>query len=111
VNFHVRYTHGAREDLIGLYRFLLEHDAEAAALALAAIRQAADLLRSFPFSCRKIDQANPFLRELVISFGNSGYVALFEIEGESPTDDPIAGKAARYVTILAVRHQREEDYH
>jgi mRNA-degrading endonuclease RelE of RelBE toxin-antitoxin system len=35
----------------------------------------------------------------VISFGASGYVALFEI------DD------ATTVTVLAVRHQREEDYH
>lgn len=42
---------------------------------------------------------NPYLRELVISFGAAGYVALFEIE---PDD---------IVTILAVRHQRESDYH
>ena len=39
------------------------------------------------------------LRELVIPFGSAGYVALFEIEGPG------------HVTILAVRHQREEDYH
>jgi hypothetical protein len=38
-------------------------------------------------------------RELLIPFGHSGYVALFEI------DD------ARTVTVTAVRHQREEDYH
>jgi plasmid stabilization system protein ParE len=36
---------------------------------------------------------------LLISFGTSGYLALFEI------DD------AQHVTILAVRHQREDDYH
>ena len=41
----------------------------------------------------------PFLRELIIPFGASGYVALFEID-DSHT-----------VTILAVRHQRESDYH
>jgi len=41
----------------------------------------------------------PFLRELIIPFGASGYVALFEI-AEDQT-----------VTILAVRHQRESDYH
>jgi len=35
----------------------------------------------------------------VIGFGDGGYVALFEIESEN------------IVTILAVRHQREEDYH
>ncbi len=42
---------------------------------------------------------SPFLRELVIPFGHSGYVALFEIED------------AATVTILAVRHQLEDDYH
>jgi hypothetical protein len=36
---------------------------------------------------------------MVISFGAGGYVALFEIEADNT------------VTILAVRHQREEDFH
>lgn len=57
------------------------------------------MLRLFPFSCRKIDENNPFLRELIVSFGASGYVLLFEIE------------SVEQVTILTVRHQREEDYH
>jgi len=57
-----------------------------------------DLLQDFPFTCRKASPENPFLRELVLSFGAGGYVALFEIEDE------------RTVTLLAVRHQREEDY-
>jgi len=35
----------------------------------------------------------------VIPFGFSGYVALFEVENSST------------VTILAVWHQREDDYH
>ena len=41
----------------------------------------------------------PFLRELIIPFGRTGYVALFEVED------------AATVTILAVRHQLEDDYH
>ena len=41
---------------------------------------------------------NPFLRELIIPFGSAGYVALFEIASNDT------------VNILAVRHQREEDY-
>ena len=44
-------------------------------------------------------QASPFLRELFIPFGSVGYVALFEIEGGD------------LVTVLAVRHQREDDYY
>ena len=42
---------------------------------------------------------NPFLRELLIPFGAAGIVLLFEIEDNET------------VTILAVRHQREDDYH
>lgn len=104
VNFRVRYTRDARDDLKHLYSFLLKRDTEAAARALEAIRHATRLLESFPFTCRKVDEANPFLRELVISFGDSGYVALFEIEGGPHAD-------ICHVTILAVRHQREDDYH
>jgi plasmid stabilization system protein ParE len=113
VSFRVRYTRGARDDLKRLYGFLLEYDIEMAARALEAIRKAADLLADFPFSCRKVDEANPFLRELVISFDGSGYVALFEIEGAAgdAAAAPSAGASHRYVTILAVRHQREDDYY
>jgi len=99
MTFRVRYTRGAREDLRRLYGFLLEKDIGAARRARHAIVKAADFLKSFPFSCRKADPDNPFLRELVISFGSTGYVALFEIEDQST------------VTILAIRHQREDDYH
>lgn len=99
MSWRVRYTRTAREDLRRLYGFLLEQDLEAAERALDAIDKAMELLRSFPFTCRKTDPDNPFLRELLVSFGASGYVALYEIEGDQT------------VTILAVRHQREDDYH
>ncbi|CAB3748473.1 toxin-antitoxin system, toxin component, RelE family [Burkholderia paludis] len=55
------------------------------------------MLRLFPFTCRKIDDDNPFLREQLVSFGAAGHVLLFQVE------------AAEQVAILAVRHQREED--
>lgn len=67
--------------------------------AADAIEQGIAVLRMFPFTCRKIDDGNPFLRELIVSFGKSGHVLLFEIE------------ATEQVTIPAVRHQREDDYH
>lgn len=98
MSYRVRYTRAAREDLHRLYTFLLEHDPNAASRARDAIAKGMDFLRDFPFSCRKADPDNPFLRELLISFGARGYVALFEIE-DSET-----------VTILALRHQREDDY-
>jgi len=99
--FRVRFTPEAEEDLLRLFDFLLEQDIAAAERAEVAIAKAVELLEVFPFSCRKVvgGSGSPFLRELIIPFGGAGYVALFEIE--SP----------QTVTILALRHQREEDYH
>lgn len=99
MSYRVRYTAAAREDLRRLYAFLLERDLYAARRARDAIAKGTELLREFPFSCRKVAADDPFLRELVIPFGSAGYVALFEIE-DSET-----------VTILALRHHREDDYH
>ena len=99
MKYRVRYTRAAREDLVRLYSFLVENDLVAARNALEAIRKSVSLLQDFPFTCRKVSPDNPFLREMVISYGAGGYVALFEIEAEG------------LVTILAVRHQREGDYH
>ena len=100
MTYAVRFTPQAEDDLLRLFDFLLERDIEAADHAREAISKAMELLEVFPFSCRKAQgaESNPFLRELLIPFGHSGYVALFEIE-DSQT-----------VTVLAVRHQREEDY-
>ncbi len=97
--YRVRLTVEADEDLLRFYEFLLIKDLGAAERALKAIEAGFDLLKFSPFSCRKARRENPLLRELIIPFGNSGYVALFEIDND------------RMVTILAVRHQREEDYH
>ena len=99
--YRVRFTRQAESDLLRLYDFLLEHDVDTADRALDAIREALRLLEQFPFSCRKAAAGlhGPRLREMVISFGASGYVALFEIEDAST------------VTVTAIRHQRESDYH
>lgn len=99
MSWRVRYTPAAREDLKRLYAFLLEHDMGAAQRALAAIVKGTELLRWFPYSSRKPEPDNPLLRELLVSFGNAGYVLLYEIEDHS------------MIPILAVRHQREDDYH
>ena len=98
MKYQIRYTDEAIDDLKRLYAFLLEQDLQAAEYALQSITNALDLLKTFPFTCRKAQAHNPFLRELIIPFGNYGYVALFEIEEKS------------MVTILAMRHQCEDDY-
>ena len=100
MTYRVRLTAGALEDLERLYDFLLERDLGAAERALAAIEHALELLAYSPFTCRKaLLQKDSRWRELLIPFGHSGYVALYEIEDQ------------RTVTITAVRHQREDDYH
>jgi plasmid stabilization system protein ParE len=102
VSYRIRFTEEAELDLVRLYQFMLERDGADLALAeraLDAIRKAFRSLEFMPFSFRKATSDNPFLREIVIPFGASGYVALYEIENDET------------LTILAVRHQREDDYH
>ena len=100
MTYRLQYTKQARGHIERLYQFFAGHDLAAARNALAAIDRAATMLVEFPFANRKADADNPFLRELIIPFGNAaGYVALFEIENEHT------------ITVLAVRHQREDDYH
>jgi plasmid stabilization system protein ParE len=95
--YRVRLTEEAEADLERLFGFLVDADPDAAAAALDAIRSAFELLKFSPYSCRKAGAPSAAIRELVIPFGKRGYVALFEIERS-------------HVTILAVRHQREDDY-
>lgn len=97
----VRFTTEAADDLERLVAFLAERDGRAAESAGATLARALDLLGDFPFSCRKAagGDGSPFLRELLVPFGVSGYVLLFEIEDR------------QWITVLAIRHQREDDYH
>jgi plasmid stabilization system protein ParE len=104
VSYTVRFTRQAAEDLQRLYDFVIEREFERggdlalAERALEAIEKGVAALAFSPFTCRKAGNS-PFIRELVIPFGASGYVALFEIE------------ASDAIVVAAVRHQREDDYH
>jgi len=97
MSYEVRYTDTALTDLRRLMDFVEETDSALADRALDAIVRASALLELFPFTCRKASADNPFLRELVVSFGAAGYVVLFDISGNQ-------------VTIIALRHQREDDF-
>ncbi|MDO9314823.1 MAG: type II toxin-antitoxin system RelE/ParE family toxin [Burkholderiaceae bacterium] len=105
MNFRVRLTREAEADLDRLFDFVLERelsrdggDLTLAEQALLAIRAGFATLKTSPFTCRKAGQS-AFLRELIVPFGRSGYVALFDIE------------SAADVVVIAVRHQLEDDYH
>ena len=105
MSFTVRWSATALADLERLHEFLLQRasvaeDLDLADRAVDAIEAAAaDLLARTPFSFRKAGRS-PLWRELVIPFGRTGYVALYEIR-----------PAGELVVVHAVRHQREEDYH
>lgn len=99
MSFDVRISEAAQDDLERLLDFLAPVNYPAALRARASIERSYEFLSEMPFSCRKVDDTNPFLRELLIPFGGDGYVALYEIDDDQT------------VTILAVRHQREDDYH
>lgn len=102
--FEVRFSDPALEDLNRLFDFLLERavtadDLEVAQRAIDEVRAACSgSLSTSPFSYRKSDQS-ALRRELIIPFGSTGYVAQYEIE-----------PGPSRVIILAVRHQREDDY-
>jgi plasmid stabilization system protein ParE len=105
MRYTVEFSTAAADDLERLFDFVIQRevDSETGDLdvpdrALQTIKNGIGFLRSSPFACRKAGDS-PFLRELVIPFGSSGYVALYEI-----VDD-------HTVVIGAVRHQREDDYH
>jgi plasmid stabilization system protein ParE len=103
VSFSVHLTREALEDLQRLEEFLVEFamqhgDFELPLRAIDAIQHEMRILETNPYTCRKVG-GNPLERELVIPFGGSGYVALFEILSEHE------------VVVSAIRHQREDDYH
>ena len=98
MSYRLRLAARAANDLQRLFNDLAERDLATAERARAAIEKAFGFLEAFPFACRKVSPDHPFLREMVIEFGQSGYVSLFEIED------------ANTVTILTVRHQREDDF-
>lgn len=94
---HVEYSIPARRDVERLFGFLLQRDKLAARRALHAIQNGIKILELFPFNGRMAEGDNPMVRELVIPFGNAGYVALYAVRDET-------------ITILAIRHQFEDDY-
>ena len=93
----VVYSPNALENLERVFDFIARNHPAVAVAADDAIRGAVETLVSHPLIGRPV-AATP-LRELVISFGRTGYVALYRFV---PARDE--------VRILAVRHQRELDY-
>lgn len=92
----VVYSARALADLERAFEFLARTDPDSGLQAAEAIRTAVELLSSHPLIGRPRDSG---LHELVISYGRTGYLALYRYL-----------PARSQVRILAVRHQRELDY-
>jgi plasmid stabilization system protein ParE len=90
------YSGKALSDLERLADFLVEKDPSAALDTIVLIEEAINVLRNHPLVGRAAESS---LRELVISRGNTGYVALYSFE-----------RAYDTVLVLAIRHQREAGY-
>jgi plasmid stabilization system protein ParE len=92
----ISYAPRASSDLIRLIDFLAESDPSAASETADLIASAVDALQSHPLIGRPVESG---CRELVVSRGRSGYIALYRYD--EARDD---------VVVLAIRHQREAGY-
>lgn len=87
------YSVRALDDLERLTDFLLDADPQAAMATVDLIAEAVEVLANHPLLGRSVEAG---LRELIISRGRTGYVALYSYEAAKDT-----------ALILALRHQRE----
>jgi addiction module RelE/StbE family toxin len=92
----ISYAGQALADLERISEFLAEESLEVALAALDLIDEAISILARHPLIGRP---AESNLRELVISQGRTGYIALYCYEQQQDA-----------VLVLAVRHQREAGF-
>ncbi len=90
------FAPGALRDIERLTEFLIEQDAYAAVATARILIEGLGILKQHPLIGR---EAEAGLRELVISRGRSGYVALYRFDVATDT-----------ALVLAIRHQREGGY-
>jgi plasmid stabilization system protein ParE len=89
----VVYSRHALDDIERAFEFLRRENPAVAPSAAGAIRSAVDSLAAHPLMGRRLEGE---LRELIISYGQTGYVALYRFV--ILRDE---------VRVLALRHQRE----
>lgn len=87
----------ALRDLERLREFLRPKNPAAAKRAATAIIKAIQVLAAHPKIGRPAEEMSIEYRELIIDFGDSGYIALYRCKGNA-------------VTILSFRHQKEAGY-
>jgi plasmid stabilization system protein ParE len=93
----VKFSSAALDDLERLREFLRPRNSAAAKRAAVVIIKAVQLLGQQPQIGRPAEEMDIEYRELLIDFGDSGYVALYRYECD-------------LVTVLSLRHQKEVGY-
>ena len=91
-------TEGAAKGLERCHQFLNKANPQSAIRAGQTIEKQLSSLEKEPQAGRPLDE-HPEIRELIILFGESGYVALYHFDNKENT-----------VLILAFRHQKEAGY-
>jgi plasmid stabilization system protein ParE len=92
----VVYSAYVLENIERAMQFIRERNPEVAVTSAAAIRSAVENLATHPLIGRRVEGD---LRELVISYGATGYIALYRFDIQRDQ-----------VRVLALRHQREVGY-
>jgi addiction module RelE/StbE family toxin len=92
------FAEEALADLERIFEFNFERDPAAALDHVAKVRSAVMILEEHPQIGRPAAEGST-LRELIISHGKSGYLALYEYSA-----------AEDLIRVVAVRHQREAGY-
>lgn len=91
------FSEGALDDLERIFDFNAELDERLAVRRVEAIRTAIGILEQHPHIGRRSDVEG--LRELVITSGKRGFVALYAWD-----------ERARVIRVLSIRHQLEAGY-
>jgi plasmid stabilization system protein ParE len=94
--FSIVYARRALDDLDRILAFLVGSDPAAADRAAQSIVSAVSMLAAHPLIGRPLTDA---LRALLVSFGDTGYVALYRVRPR-----------AKRVEVLSVRLQREAGF-
>lgn len=94
----LEYSQNALADIKCLVEFLMDSDVVAALETFDIIDEAIQILKRHP-DIGRMPHLNS-KRELVISRGRTGYIAIYELD-----------KLTDIAVILAIKHQRENAFH
>ena len=93
----IQYTPSATDDILRLVEFAFGAEPDYAQQISGIVEDGVMVLNRHPQIGRMVLHTS--YRELIISYGKSGYIALYHYD-----------EIRNIVTVLAVRHQRELDY-